>query len=259
MSSLPRRVAHLLCLLLIVAAPAAAGAQKPVVAAASDLGFALTEVADRFAKDTGQQVELVFGSSGTLARQIRDGAPFDLFLSADESFVEQLASAGLTRDGGALYAIGRIVLFAPTGSPMRPDEGLAGLGRLLKAGKVTRFAIANPQHAPYGRAAEAALRKAGVWADLQPKLVLGDNVAQAAQFATTGDVVGGIIAHSHALAPTFAKRGTYALIPDTEHPPLRQRMVVLKRAGPVAGRFYEYVQGASARAILQRFGFVLPQ
>ena len=170
-----------------------------------------------------------------------------------------LPSAGLTRDGGALYAVGRIVLFAPTGSPMRPDEGLAGLGRLLAAGKVTRFAIANPQHAPYGRAAEAALRKAGLWADLQPRLVLGDNVSQAAQFATTGDAVGGIIAYSLALAPTLADRGTYALIPDTDHPPLRQRMVVLKRAGPGAGRFYDYLQGAPARAILQRFGFVLPQ
>jgi molybdate transport system substrate-binding protein len=259
MSSLLRRVAHLLGLFLVVVVPGSAGAQKPVVAAASDLGFALTEVADRFTQETGQQVELVFGSSGTLARQIRDGAPFDLFLSADESFVEQLASAGLTRDTGALYAVGRIVLFAPTGSPMRPDEGLAGLGRLLKAGKVTRFAIANPQHAPYGRAAEAALRKAGLWADLQPRLVLGDNVSQAAQFATTGDAVGGIIAYSLALAPTLADRGAYALIADTDHPPLRQRMVVLKRGGPGAGRFYDYLRGAPARAILQRFGFAVPQ
>ena len=127
MSPLFRRVAHLLCLLLVVALPRSAGAQKTVVAAASDLSFALTEISERFTKETGQQVELVFGSSGTLTRQIQEGAPFDLFLSADESFVEQLASAGLTRDGGALYAIGRIVLFAPTGSPMRPDEGLAGL------------------------------------------------------------------------------------------------------------------------------------
>ena len=217
MSSLPRRVAHLLCLLLIVAVPGSAGAQKPVVAAASDLSFALTEISERFTKETGQQVELVFGSSGTLTRQIRDGAPFDLFLSADESFVEQLASAGLTRDGGALYAIGRIALFAPTGSPMRPDEGLAGLGRLLAAGKVTRFAIANPQHAPYGRAAEAALRKAGLWADLQPQLVLGDNVSQAAQFATTGDAVGGIIAHSH--RPRSDLGGSRHLRVDPGHRP----------------------------------------
>jgi len=259
MASLLRRAAHVLCLLLVVAVPESAVAQKPVVAAASDLSFALADVADRFTRETGQHVELVFGSSGTLTRQIQDGAPFDLFLSADESFVEHLASAGLTRDGGTLYAVGRIVLFAPAGSPLRPDEGLASVRRLLTAGKVTRFAIANPQHAPYGRAAEAALRKAGLWADLQPRLVLGDNVSQAAQFATTGNAVGGIIAYSLALAPALANRGTYALIPDTDHPPLRQRMVVLKRAGPGVGRFYDYLQGASARATLRRFGFVLPQ
>lgn len=258
MTSLLRHGARLLCLLLVVAVSESV-AQRPVVAAASDLSFALTEISERFTRETGQQVELVFGSSGTLARQVRDGAPFDVFLSADESFVEQLASAGLTRDRGALYAVGRIVLFAPAGSPMRPDEGLAGLRRLLAAGKITRFAIANPQHAPYGRAAEAALRKAGVWADLQPRLVLGDNVSQAAQFATTGDAAGGVIAYSLALAPALAARGTYALIPDSDHPPLRQRMVVLKRAVPGAGPFYAYLQSASARAILQRFGFVLPQ
>lgn len=258
MTSLLRHGARLLCLLLVVAV-SESFAQRPVVAAASDLSFALTEISERFTRETGQQVELVFGSSGTLARQVRDGAPFDVFLSADESFVEQLASAGLTRDRGALYAVGRIVLFAPAGSPIRPDEGLAGLRRLVAAGKITRFAIANPQHAPYGRAAEAALRKAGVWADLQPRLVLGDNVSQAAQFATTGDAAGGVIAYSLALAPALAARGTYALIPDSDHPPLRQRMVVLKRAVPGAGPFYAYLQSASARAILQRFGFVLPQ
>jgi molybdate transport system substrate-binding protein len=200
----------------------------------------------------------VFGSSGTLARQIRDGAPFELFLSADEAFVETLREAGLTRDAGALYAIGRIVLFAPAGSPLIPSEGLDGLARLLSTGGVTRFAIANPEHAPYGRAAEAALRKRGLWHDLQPKLVLGSTVSQAAQFATTGNAVGGIIAYSLALAPNVGKRGAFALIPDADHPPLRQRMAVLKRAGPVAERFYRYLQESPARAIFERYGFTRP-
>ena len=159
----------------------------------------------QFARDGGQQVELVFGSSGTLTRQIRDSAPFEMFLSADEAFVEELAEAGLTRDRGTLYAVGRIVLFAPTGSPLNPGEGLDGLARLLASGRVTRFAIANPEHAPYGRAAEAALRKRGLWNDLQPRLVLGENVSQAAQFATTGNAVGGIIAYSLALGSQPAK------------------------------------------------------
>ena len=233
--------------------------EAPVVAAASDLNFALQEVADQFSRDTGRRVDLVFGSSGTLTRQIREGAPFDMFLSADEAFVEELTKAGLTRDRGMLYAVGRIVLFAPTGSALNPNEGLDGLARLLAAGRVARFAIANPEHAPYGRAAEAALRKRGIWNDLQPRLVLGENISQAAQFATTGNAVGGIIAYSLALAPNLRDRGTFTLISDADHSPLRQRMVLLKRASPTSERFYQYVQQAPARAIFERYGFTLPE
>jgi molybdate transport system substrate-binding protein len=248
-----------LAVLCLTAGWSQARAQRaPTVAAAADLSFALSEIADRFAAQD-QRVELVFGSSGNLTRQIRDGAPFELFLSADEAFVESLAQAGLTRDRGALYAVGRIVLFAPTGSSLKPSDGLAGLGRLLSRGGVTRFAIANPEHAPYGRAAEAALRKRDLWTALQPRLVLGENVSQAAQFATTGDAVGGIIAYSLALAPNLKDRGTYALIPDADHPPLRQRMVLLKRAGSVTERFYQYLQSAPARTIFERYGFALPK
>lgn len=233
--------------------------RPPIVAAASDLNFALTEIRDQFAREQRQRVDLVFGSSGTLARQVRDGAPFELFLSADEAFVEELVAAGLTRDQGTLYAIGRIVLFAPAGSPLVPAEGFDGLARLVASGRVARFAIANPEHAPYGQAAEAALRKAGLWDALRPRLVLGDNVSQAAQFATTGNAVGGIIAYSLARAPDVGRLGSFALIPDADHPPLRQRMVLLRRAGPVTERFYRYLQEPPARAILERYGFVLPQ
>ncbi len=230
----------------------------PRVAAAADLQFALTDVADRFANETGERVELVFGSSGTLARQIHDGAPFALFLSADEAFVEQLARAGRTRDQGALYAIGRIVLFAPPGSPLVPSEGFDGLARLMDRGLVPRFAIANPEHAPYGRAAEQALRKHDLWDALRPALVLGENVSQAAQFATTGNAVGGIIAYSLALAPAMRERGTHFLIPADDHDPLRQRIVLLERAEHVAEQFYRYLQEPAARETLARYGFVLP-
>jgi len=233
--------------------------RAPVVAAASDLNFALGEIARQFQAETGLRVDVVFGSSGTLTRQILDGAPFELFLSADEAFVETLATAGLTRDRGTLYAVGRIVLFAPPGSPLDPRQGLDGLARLLAAGRVPRFAIANPAHAPYGRAAEAALRKHGLWSDLQPRLVLGENVSQAAQFATTGNAVGGIIAYSLALAPNLQGRGSYALISDSDHPPLRQRMVLLKRAGATVERFHAFLQTPTARATFERYGFTLPK
>jgi molybdate transport system substrate-binding protein len=231
----------------------------PIVAAASDLNFALSEVARQFTADTGQRLELVFGASGTLTRQIRDGAPFELFLSADEAFVAQLQQAGLAKDAGVLYGVGRLALFAPTGSPLVPAEGLAGVRRLLDSGRLTRFAMANPEHAPYGRAAEAALRAHGLWDAIRPRLVLGDNVTQAAQFATTGNAAGGLVAHSLVVAPVMAGRGTFSLVPETDHPPLRQRMVRLKRAGPVAERFYLYLQQPGARIILERYGFTLPR
>jgi molybdate transport system substrate-binding protein len=207
---------------------------------------------------SGDRVELIFGSSGNLTRQLIDGAPFELFLSADEAFVDKLADAGLTRDRGVLYAIGRLVIFAPRGSPLVVDERLDGLRALLSKGGVGRFAIANPEHAPYGRAAAAALRTQGLWERLQPALVLGENITQAAQFAKTGNAVGGILAYSLVVAPPFGEQGTYALLPESLHPPLRQRMVLLKRTSATAERFYEYLQQPAARDILRRYGFAVP-
>ncbi|MGE3840536.1 MAG: molybdate ABC transporter substrate-binding protein [Vicinamibacterales bacterium] len=236
----------------------AAAQGSPAIAAASDLQFALPEIAQSFAKTTGNEVRVVLGSSGVLTRQILDGAPFELFMSADESFVTRLVDAGLARDGGVIYAEGRLALFAPTGSPLTVDDGLRGLAALIEGGGVTRFAIANPSVAPYGRAAEAVLRKHGLWTRLQPVLVLGENVSQAAQFASSGNAVGGLIAHSLASSPALTGRGTFALVPSGDHPPLRQRMVLLKRAGPVAQRFFTYLQSPEARRIFERYGFEIP-
>ena len=251
--------------LLIAAAMAigtAAGlsAQRPTtVAAAANLNFALTEIANQFKVDSGTSVEVVFGASGTLTRQIRDGAPFELFLAADEEFPDQLTKAGLTRDAGVVYATGQLVIFAPNGSPLTVDARLNGLARLVKSGKAGRFAIANPDVAPYGKAAEAVLRKHGLWDTIRPQLVLGDTIAQAAQFATTGNAIGGLVAYSLVLGPGFAERGKYAVIPESDHPPLRQRMVLLKRAGPTAAQFYTYVQGKTAKAILRKNGYGVPE
>jgi molybdate transport system substrate-binding protein len=244
---------------LLVAVITMAAQRPPTIAAAANLNFVLTEIAERFAGDQGARVELVFGASGTLTRQIRDGAPFELFLAADEDFPKRLAAAGLTRDAGAVYAVGRLAIFAPTGSPLVVDSRLEGLARLTKAGGVSRFAIANPDVAPYGRAAEAVLRKHDLWTALRPSLVLGDTVAQAAQFATTGNAVGGLVAYSLVLAPSFAGRGTHAVIPEGDYPPLRQAMVLLKRAGPTSERFYRYLLGAEARAIFVKHGFSVPE
>jgi molybdate transport system substrate-binding protein len=231
---------------------------EPMIAGAADLQFALEELAAQFKTDTGQGLRLTFGSSGNFARQIEQGAPFEMFLSADERLVLGLAEKGLLKDHGALYAIGRIVLFVPEGSPVKPDAELAGLRAALAAQQITRFAIANPEHAPYGRAAEQALRHAKLWESLQPYIVLGENVSQAAQFAVSGNAQGGIIAYSLALAPALKDRGSFALIPEQWHAPLRQRMALLRQATPATRRFYDYMQGTAARTVMKRFGFVLP-
>jgi len=234
-------------------------ASPPLVAAASDLKFALDDIIGEFRRDTGLDVRVTYGSSGDFARQIRQGAPYELFLSADEQFVKILADRGLTRDGGELYGLGRIVLFAPTGSPLVPDPRLEHLSRRLKDGSAGRLAIANPEHAPYGRAAEQALRSLGLWEAARARLVLGENVAQAAQFASSGNAEGGIVAYSLALSPELGRRGSYALIPQALHAPLRQRMVLLARASPAAVRLYDYLRSPAGRAILTRYGFALPE
>ncbi len=235
-----------------------AAADPPTLAAAADLKFAVGEIAERFEAESGRQMRLVFGSSGNLFAQIQQGAPFELFMSADEDFVFRLAEAGLTEDRGELYAIGRIVLKVPTGSPLKADGTLEDLRAALADGRLTKFAIANPEHAPYGRRAEEALRHVGLWETIEPKLVLGENVAQAAQFATSGSAQGGIIAYSLALAPAVVPLGQHALIPEDWHEPLRQRMVLLEGASATARDFFAYMQEPAARAIMRRYGFVLP-
>jgi molybdate transport system substrate-binding protein len=248
-----------LILALIAAVPVRAG--EPAVAAAADLQYALPEVAERFRTETGQGVRLSFGSSGNFTHQLLQGAPFELFLSADENYVFHLADQGLTVDRGALYAIGRVVLFAPQGSALQVDGELRDLRAALADGRIRRFAIANPEHAPYGRAARAVLEHAGLWEDLEPRLVYGENAAQAMQFAASGAGQGGIVPLSLSRAPQIAKLGSFALLPAEWHggEPLRQRMVLLKSAGATARAFYEFLQTPAARDILARYGFVLPE
>ena len=251
-----RRLLLALPLLLLGQPPAAQPA--PLIAGAADLQFALEEIAQRFRAETGQQVRLSFGSSGNITRQIEQGSPVELFLSADEEFVFRLHQGGHTRDRGDLYAIGRIVLFTPPGSPISTQGGMDAIRAALDDGRISRFAIANPDHAPYGRAAMQALQQAGLWEAIRPRLVFGENVAQAAQFALAAGSQGGIVAYSLVLSPALRGRGQYALLPDSLHESLRQRMVLTRRAGPVAERFHAYMQQPAAREIMRRYGFVLP-
>jgi molybdate transport system substrate-binding protein len=255
------RLALLAFVLVSLATPARAAdapAQVPNVAAAADLQFALPEIAAAFTRDTGKAVKLAFGASGNFRRQIAEGAPFELFLSADEGYVQALAREGKTRDDGALYAVGRLVIVAGAQSPLPTDAEFAGLRKALDAGRISRFAIANPDFAPYGRAAREALEHAGLWEAIKPRLVLGENVAQAAQFAVSAAAQGGLISHAQAVGQALQHKVRYAIVPADWHAPLRQRMVLMRDAGPVAAAFYDYMQSPAARGILARYGFGVP-
>jgi molybdate transport system substrate-binding protein len=243
-------------------AAVAAGAHTPGrrvdVAAAADLKFALDEIGREFGrKHPDVAVRVTYGSSGNFHAQIVNGAPFDLYFSADAEYPRRLVDAGLAgREDLFPYAIGRIVLWVPKASAVRVEDGLGVLARP----EVRRVAIANPRHAPYGRAAEAALRRAGIHAAVSGKLVFGENVAQAAHFVQSGAADAGLIALSLARAPALAGEGRYFEVPVEDYPRMEQAGVILRRArDPGASRaFRDFVVGSDGRAILKRYGFALP-
>ncbi len=226
------------------------------MAAAADLQFAMDELIDAFKEVyPGEDVTVVYGSSGKFFTQIQFGAPFDLYFSADIEYPRELESKGFAATAVRRYAVGRLVLWSS--STDAPTMSLNS----LRDRRITRIAIANPQHAPYGKRAEEALRAAGHWEQVKSKLVYGESVAQAAQYIQTGSADVGIIALSLALSPEMANRGGYWLIPDHLHSSLVQGYVVLRRAADneLAHRFAEYIASLPARAVLSRYGFVLPE
>ena len=249
----------LLALAIIVFGVSPATAQTPpdrptLVAAAANLQPLLAELVPLFERQHPGKLTLNIGSSANLVRQIQQGMPAELFLSADEDFALRLADAGLTLDRGVVYATGRIVLMVPADSTLPLDAQLKGLAAGLS--KVDKFAIANPELAPYGKAAVQALQTLGIWPALQGKIVLGESIAQATQFISTGAAQAGISALSLALAPEVASRTRYVLIPGDLHAPVRQRMVLLKSARPAARAFYDFLQSPAARAVMTRHGYV---
>jgi molybdate transport system substrate-binding protein len=234
-------------------------AEAPNVAAAADLKCALTEIAAAHARAGGGQVSLSFGSSGVFRRQIAQGAPFELYLSADEAYVDALIAEGRVEGPGALYAIGRVALYIPNGSPVKADNKLRDLAAAAKDGRLKKLAIANPEHAPYGRAAREALQRVGAWDAVQDKLVLGENAAQAARFAVSGSAQAAILPLSLVRADELAAKGGFVTLPESWHAPLRQRMALVKGAGEAARRFYAFLQSPEARVIFVKHGFVLPE
>ena len=247
---------NLLALLLLFTGLAVA--QDITVAAATDMSAALPELAARYTKKTGQAVKVSFGSSGNLSNQIRNGAPFDVFFSADEDYPRQLIAEGLaSKDTLYRYAIGRLVLWVPSHSLLELSK--LGMHALLDP-SVKKISIANPATAPYGRAAEAALRHFGIYDRISSRLVLGENVSQAAQFVESGNAQAGLIALSHALAPALKDKGRYWTVPLDAYPTLNQAAVVLSKSKQqdAARGFLEYLRGPEATSLLTSYGFSLP-
>ena len=245
--------------LIVLAAGSLLPAQtRLTVAVAADFAAALREIAKQYEKRGGAHVVLVMGASGNLTTQIEQGVPYDLFFSADVGYPERLQNEGLTAAMPKVYAVGKLVLWAPKGSNI--DLEKLG-GKALLEAPVRKIAIANPQHAPYGRAAVAFLKKAKLYDRVLGKLVMGENVAQAAQFATSGNADAAIVPLALALEPEMKERGRYREIEDGLYPPIRQAAVVLKSSGKrgTAERFLEYVRSAEAAAVLARYGFAQPE
>jgi len=235
-----------------------AAAQGLTVAAASDLQSALPAIASQFERETGQQVRLTFGSSGNFFTQIQNGAPFDVFLSADSDYPRGLEGSGRAERGSLYaYATGRLVLWTRNDSGIDVRRGLAALAD----GRVRRVAIANPEHAPYGRAAVAALRHQRLYEQVQGKLIVGENISQAAQFAQSGSADVGLLALSLALSPTLKSSGTYVEIPGSWYPPIEQAAAVLasSRQKALARQFIDYLKKPDSVRILQSYGFAVSQ
>ena len=227
------------------------------IAAASDLTYAMNEIAANFEKATGCSVHMSMGSSGNFLTQIENGAPFDLFFSADIAYPKKLETEGLAAPGSTyLYAVGKIVLWTRNDSRVDIRSGLAA----LRDPAVHKIAIANPEHAPYGRAAEEALRKAGVYDSVKDRLVLGENISQAAEFVESGNADAGILAFSLVLSPAMKGRGRTSTIPENLYIPIEQGAVVLlsSKNQQAAEQFLAYIKSPGTAALLERYGFMLP-
>jgi molybdate transport system substrate-binding protein len=229
-------------------------AQEINVAAAADLQFAMQDVAARFQKETGKTVKFVYGSSGNFYQQIQNGAPFDMFFSANLDYPKKLEAAGLTEPGSYYsYARGKIVIWVPNDSKLDLTSGMQS----LLDPSIQKIAVANPQHAPYGQAAVAAMQKEKVYEKVKDKLVLGENISQTASFVVTGSADAGIVALSLALSPNMNDKGRYAEIPATDYPPIDQACVILasSKNKDAARQFLSFIRTQAIAEVLKHYGF----
>jgi molybdate transport system substrate-binding protein len=242
-------------------APAAPESKDLKVAAAADLTFVIDKLGPAFEKATGVHVTVSLGSSGNFFAQIQNGAPFDVFLSADKGYPEKLEQAGKTEGSPVSYARGRLVIWVPNSSsvqlPSKGNQTLDGNLDVLTTPAVRKIAIANPEHAPYGRAAVAALTHFGVYEQLKPKIVMGENISQTAQFGQSGNADVTLISLSLASTGSLQHDGHWLLLPEDSYPPIDQAGVVLKSSNnkAQAKRFLEFISSSEGQAIMHDFGF----
>ncbi len=229
-------------------------AQAITVAAAADLQFAMQDVAAKFQKETGKEVKLIYGSSGNFFQQLQNGAPFDMFFSANLDYPKKLQTAGLTEPGSYYeYASGKIVIWVQKDSKLDLSSGL----QALLNPSIKKIAVANPQHAPYGQAAVAAMQKAGVYDKVKDKIVLGENISQTASFVMSGSADVGIVALSLAWSPNMKDKGRFVEIPVADYPPIEQACVILdsSKNKETAKQFLSFIKTAEVAETLRKYGF----
>jgi molybdate transport system substrate-binding protein len=232
-------------------------AQEITVAAAADLQSAMQEVGTRFQQESGKILKLIYGSSGNFAQQLQNGAPFDMFFSANLDYPKQLEAAGLTEPGTFYeYAIGKIVIWVPNDSKLDLSVGL----KALLDPSIKKIAIANPQHAPYGKAAVAALQKESIYDQVKDKFVLGENISQTASFVASGSADVGILALSLALSPNMKDKGRYAEVAAGDYSAIEQACVIMRSSKnkDVARQFEKFIQSPPVRELFKKYGFAIP-
>ena len=233
-------------------------AQSITVAAAADLQFAMQDITAGFQKQTGKQVKVIYGSSGNFFQQIQNGAPFDMFFSANLDYPKQLETSGLTAPGSYYqYAKGKIVVWLPNDSKININSGL----KSFLDPAVKKVAVANPQHAPYGQAAVAAMQSEGIYDKVKDKIVTGENISQTASYVISGAADAGVIALSLALSPNMKEKGRYIEIPTAEYPPIEQACVILNssKEKETANQFLSYLKTKAVADTLQLYGFDVPK
>jgi molybdate transport system substrate-binding protein len=231
-------------------------AQEITVGAAADLQFVMQDVEARFQKETGKTVKLIYGSSGNFAQQLQNGAPFDMFFSANLDYPRRLEAEGLIEPGSFYqYAIGKIVIWVPNDSKLDVGPGL----KALLDPSIKKIAIANPEHAPYGKAAIAAMQKENIYAQVKDKFVLGENISQTASFVASGSADVGILALSLALSPNMKDKGRYTEIPAADYPAIEQACVIMRSSKnkEIAQQFLKFIQSAPVKELFQKYGFAI--